>query len=103
MRELCQEAGLPFPEFTETSNAFIVTFRTSKLTEEYLEGLGLTPRQRAAVDYLRTYGQITTRAYVILTGVSARTATADLRNLVVKGVLMSVGKGRGLHYQLRNG
>ena len=103
MRELCQEAGLPLPEFTETSNAFIVTFRTSKLTEEYLEGLGLTPRQRAAVDYLRTHGQITTRAYVTLTSVSARTATADLRDLVVKGILTSVGKGRSLHYQLCNG
>jgi ATP-dependent DNA helicase RecG len=103
MRELCKEAGLPLPEFTETGNAFIVTFRTSKLTEEYLEGLRLTPRQRAAVGYLQTHGQITTRAYVTLTGVSTRTATADLRDLVVKGVLTSVGKGRNLHYQLHNG
>lgn len=103
MRELCQEAGLPFPEFTETSNAFIVTFRTSKLTQEYLEGLGLNPRQLAAVEYLRTHRQITTREYVTLTSISARTATTDLQDLVVKGLLTPVGKGRGLHYQLQNG
>jgi ATP-dependent DNA helicase RecG len=103
MRELCQEAGLPLPEFIEINNAFTVTFRTSKLTEEYLAGLGLHHRQRAAVDYLRTHGQITKRAYVTLTGVSARTATADLHDLVSKGVLTPVGKGRSFYYQLQNG
>jgi ATP-dependent DNA helicase RecG len=103
MRELCQEAGLPFPEFTETSHAFIVTFRTSKLTREYLAGLGLNPRQLAAVEYLQTHGQITTREYVSLTGMSARTATGELQDLVAKGLLTPLGQGRSRRYQLHQG
>jgi len=95
-------AGLPLREFTETSHAFIVTFRTSKRTEEYLTALGITPRQRAAIAYLQTHGHITTREYVALTGMSARTATADLQDLVAKGLLTHVGKGGSLHYELQN-
>src|SRR5262249_9901202 len=102
MRELCQEAGLPLPEFTETSQAFVVTFRTSQLTEEYLTTLGITPRQRAAIAYLQAHGQITKREYLTLTGISARTATTDLQDLVAKGLLRPVGKGRGFHYTLQN-
>jgi ATP-dependent DNA helicase RecG len=102
MRELCQDAGLPLPEFTEISNAFLVTFRKSKLTRAYLAGLGLRARQLAAVDYLKAHGRITNREYATLTGVSARTATTDLQYLVAQGLLTPVGKGRSLHYQLQH-
>jgi ATP-dependent DNA helicase RecG len=82
MMEVCQAAGLPEPEFAEITGAFVVTFRKSKLTREYLEGLGLNERQIAAVEYVRRQGRITNREYVDLTKVSSRTATEELRDLV---------------------
>lgn len=100
MIQLCQEAGLPEPEFAEMSGAFVVTFRKSKLTKEYLEELGLSERQIAAVEYIRTHGRITNREYVDLTRVSSRTATDELRDLVSKGILTPEGKGRATHYRL---
>jgi ATP-dependent DNA helicase RecG len=94
MIAVCREACLPEPEFAEVSGAFVVTVRQSRLTQAYLEGLGLSPRQIAAVEYLRTRGRITNREYVKLTGVSARTPADELQTLVVKGVLAPVGAGR---------
>jgi ATP-dependent DNA helicase RecG len=101
MIAVCREAGLPEPEFAELSGAFVVTFRKSRLTREYLEGLGLSPRQIAAVEYLRTRGRITKREYVAVTGASARTAVDELRKLVDNGLLVPIGKGRALHYRLQ--
>ncbi|MGH8067568.1 MAG: ATP-binding protein [Candidatus Entotheonellia bacterium] len=100
MIAVCWEAGLPEPEFAELSGAFVVTFRQSRLTREYLEGLGLSPRQITAVEYLRTRGRITKREYVGLTGASAGTAVDELRKLVDKGLLIPSGKGRARHYRL---
>jgi ATP-dependent DNA helicase RecG len=102
MIAVCREAGLPEPEFAELGGAFVVTFRKSRLTKEYLEGLGLSPRQIAAVEYIRTRGRITNREYVKLTGVSARTAADELQALVVKGVLAPVGAGRAREYRLQS-
>jgi ATP-dependent DNA helicase RecG len=78
MIEACQAAGLPDPEFAELSGAFVVTFQKSKLTREYLEGLGLTERQVTAVEFVRQKGRITNHEYAQLVGVSERTATRDL-------------------------
>jgi ATP-dependent DNA helicase RecG len=101
MIEVCREAGLPEPEFAELSGAFVVTFRKSRLTKEYLEGLGLSPRQIVAVEYLRTRGRITKWEYVEVTGASARTAVDELRTLVDKGLLVPTGQGRVRHYRLQ--
>jgi len=101
MRELCQEAGLPVPEFAKTSGAFIVIFRKSKLTKESLEALRLNMRQIAAVEYTRAHGRITKGDYVQLTGTSARTATDELHEIVTKGILTPTGKGRARQYQLQ--
>lgn len=101
MIEQCREAGLPDPEFAEQSGAFVVTFRKSKLTRAYLEGLGLNERQIAAVEYVKAHGRITNREYVELTEVSRRTATAELGALVDEEVLAPAGEGRARHYLLR--
>lgn len=100
MIELCREWGLPEPEFTEMSGAFVVTFRKSKLTPAYLSGLGLNERQIAAVEYTKTHGRITNREYVELNHVSRPTATRDLTDLVTKGILQQRGKGRGSSFIL---
>jgi ATP-dependent DNA helicase RecG len=100
MIEVCREAGLPEPEFAELSGAFVVTFRKSKLTREYLTGLGLNERQLAAVEYVRAHGRITNREYVALTHVARPTATRDLAALVAKVVFQQHGRGRGSYFTL---
>jgi len=59
----CMAGGLPEPEFEITGTSMVLTFRKSKLTEDYLGNLGLNKRQMDAVKYLESYGQITTKEY----------------------------------------
>jgi len=71
-----------------------------RFTEEYLEKLGLTERQRRAVEYVRAKEKITNREYVDLTGVSRPTATRDLTELVKKGILKQHGHGKGSYFEM---
>lgn len=100
MIDLCRDAGLPDPEYEEISGAFVVRFRRSKLTREYLRELGLNDRQVAAVGYIRSRGTMTKREYVRLTHASARTATAELSQLTGTGILVREGSGRSTLYRL---
>lgn len=100
MIEACRAADFPEPEFAEMSGNFVVAFHKSRFTEDHLKQLGLTERQRRAVEYIKANGKITNREYVKLTGVSRRTATDELQDLVKKGIFTQVGKGAGSHYQL---
>ncbi|MBA7670997.1 hypothetical protein ES703_79146 [subsurface metagenome] len=49
----CIEWGLPEPDFEYTGTSLVVTFRKSKLTEEYLETLNLNERQMKALEFLK--------------------------------------------------
>lgn len=100
MMEACRTADFPEPEFAEMSGTFVVSFHKLRFTEEYLEKLGLTERQRRAVEYVRTKGRITNREYVELTEVSSRTATRDLVDLVRNEILRQHGKGKGSYFEL---
>jgi ATP-dependent DNA helicase RecG len=94
------KAGLPEPEFAEISGAFVVTFRQSRLTREYLAGLGHSTQQIAAVKYLQAHGRITNYKYAALTHVARPTATRDLTDLVAKGLVQQQGRGRGSYFTL---
>jgi len=98
MMEACREAGLPDPEFLERGGAFIVTFRSSRLSRDYLAALGLNERQIRAVEYLREHGQMTNADYVRLNNVSRRWATEELKALVEKGIFQHQGRGKGSVY-----
>jgi len=100
MIDACRAADFPEPEFDEMSGNFIVTFYKSRFTEDHLKQLGLTERQRRAVEYVKANGKITNRECVELTGVSSRTATRDLVDLVERGVLRQRGKGMGSRFEL---
>jgi len=100
MMEACQTADFPEPEFAEMSGSFVVTFHKLRFTEEYLEQLGFTERQRHAVEYVRAKGRITNREYVGLTGLSRPTATRDLTELVKKSILSQHGRGKGSYFEL---
>ncbi|HFC97471.1 MAG TPA: DeoR family transcriptional regulator [Thermosulfurimonas dismutans] len=61
-----------------------------------MQSLGLNERQIKAVLYVKERGRITNREYQELTGISKRTATRDLDELLEKGVFERLGAtGRG--------
>ena len=96
----CLDHGLPEPLFEERSGGLVVTLR-KEITEEFLREKGLNERQIRAVAYVREKGSISNREYQQLFGISKRTASSDLADLVKKGVLKRTGKGkRDLRYTL---
>jgi hypothetical protein len=61
----------------------------------------LNERQQKAVHHVKTTGKITNQELCELTEVVIRTASRDLEDLVLKGVLVKMGKTeRSTHYVL---
>lgn len=89
---------LPEPDFEDTKSSFIVTFRKSKLTDEYLNRLDLNERQRRAIEYIKRHGRITNREYQELCNVSKATATRELKILMQKTIIKQEGEGRNTFY-----
>lgn len=100
MINLCQDAGLPDPEFAEMSGAFVVIFRKAKSIKKSIEGLEVNERQRRAIEYAHQKGKITNQSYAELVGVSRRTATRDLVELVERGIFRQIGRGRGSYFEV---
>jgi len=102
---LCREQGLPEPEFHADALQFRVRFFKDLYTPERLRKMGLNERQIKAVLYVKEHGSISNREYQQLTGISKRTASDELSDLVEKGVLSKVGgqRGRGTLYRARIG
>ena len=97
-----REYNLPEPKFEEVFGGFQVTFYRDVYTEEHLRELGLNERQVKAVLYVKEKGSITNKEYQELFKVSRITATRDLSELVEKGILMRVGRGkRGIKYVIQ--
>ncbi len=97
---LCRESGLPLPEFSQRGNQFVVTLWREWLTEDTLNKLDLSDRQRKGVLHVKKTGKISNSEYQELVGVARKTATRDLDGLVEKGVFERVGVKRGAHYVL---
>jgi ATP-dependent DNA helicase RecG len=89
----CREWGIPEPLFEHISGAFVVTFRLPHASEE-LEKMGLNERQIQAMNYIIDKGSIGNKEYVSLNIISRKTATNDLKQLVLKGLLTRVGEGK---------
>jgi len=98
--------GLPRPHFEEVGSEFRVALMGPG--ERFMEEVaarpawaeGLNERQVEAVLYVGEHGRISNREYQDLYGVSRETAKRDLRDLVDRGLLTPVGRGRGLCYVL---
>ena len=73
-------------------------FRKYRVTDETLEGLNV--KQRKTVEYLLKHDKIT-KEYQEINNVSPATARRDLNQLVVKKVLINLGKKRTSYYQLQ--
>jgi predicted HTH transcriptional regulator len=100
MISLCRDAGLPEPDFEERSGSIVVTLWRDRLTNELFDALGLSDRQRKGIAHVRKSGRIVNSEYQELVGVTRKTATRDLDDLVEKGLLRLVGERRGAHYVL---
>lgn len=90
--------GLAEPTFEQRGGEFVVTLWRDWLTESLLDELGVTSRQRKALEYVRIQGGIRSAEYQGLTASSRQTASRDLEDLVQKKLLVRVGEGRGSHY-----
>ena len=108
MIDAMKEHGLEPPLFELKGDLLKVTLRGPgerfmELAEKaarsrYIQGLN--ERQLKAMEYLQTRQRLTRKGYCELTGISSRTAYRDLTDLVERGLLRSVGKGRSTHYIL---
>ena len=97
----CHDADLPEPDFEQRGPHFVVTLWRDWLTDAVIVELGISERQRQAVDYVKRHGQISSGEYQEEVGVEPRTATRDLADLVKIGVLVRHGQKRGAYYTLQ--
>ena len=89
------------PDFQQREGSFVVTLWRDWLTDDVLSKLGISERQKQAVDYVKKNMRITNLEYQQLTDVARKTATRDLEDLVEKSILDLRGKKRGSHYVLK--
>ena len=73
----------------------------STITDEYLEKIGISERQRIAIKFIKQKGRIQRSEYVELCSCSAKTAYNDLQDLVNKDILIAHSKGKKTYYTLR--
>ena len=101
MIRLCQQAGLPEPEYRQDGGMFVQTLGRDWLTEALMDEMGLNERQRSGVVFVRQHGRITNREYQELTGATAQDRCPRLRWAYRERDFQKVGKtGRNAHYVL---
>ncbi|WP_337287270.1 helix-turn-helix domain-containing protein [Candidatus Methylomirabilis sp.] len=96
----CLGHGLPEPEFESRPDRFRAIFRPRAITESTKTDAELNDRQRSALAYIQKHGHITRSRYEAELGVPMRTANRELKDLVVKGVVLRHGAGRSFRYVL---
>lgn len=100
MRAACHENGQPDPVIKEEGGLWVI-FQKDWLSEDYLQRLGLNPRQIQAILWLKTHEHLTNTQYQRLFRVSKRTASLDLSRLQEQGLVEQVGtRGKGTYYRL---
>lgn len=102
--ESCKEAGLPEPVLIEEQGGFLSKIFKDRFTGDQLKRLGLSERQVKAILYTKEYGEITNSKYQEIADVSKATATRDIKELEVNGLLKNIGtKGSSAIYRLAVG
>jgi ATP-dependent DNA helicase RecG len=100
MISLCRQAGLPDPDYELRQGSFVLTLWKDWLTVDVVENLKLNDRQKLAIPTIRQQGHVSNREYQVLTNATRPSAKRDLEDLVKKGVVVPIGKGRGAFYSL---
>ena len=98
----CRKANVPNPVFEQAGPSFRVTFWFDQWTDSRLAQLKLNERQRMAVRFLKENALITAAQYAEMGTVVKRTAIRDLRELVEKEVIETVGVGKSISYALKH-
>jgi len=97
----CKEWGLPEPEFQIKSGNIVVVFRKSKLTEEYLDRLDLSERDKEIIQILKEKKKIASSDLQKKYGVSRDTANRWLKKLIGLNLVERKGKGKSVYYVLK--
>jgi len=102
INELCEEWGIPKPEYELSEVETKVIFRSGgkaiAISEIEKTGVELSERQKAGLKIIFEKGKTTNADYAKMFGISRNTATNDLSDLVEKGLIKRVGRGRGSYY-----
>lgn len=97
----CLEAELPEPEIVEVDGGVQVTLFKNRYTKGILKKLGLSERQIKAVLFTLETGSITNSKYQEVADVSKATASRDIADLEIKGILINKGsKGQSAVYEV---
>ena len=100
MAKLCQAQGLPQPFYNIDGSDFWIEFR-DLFNENELKHKGLNERQIKAILYVKEKEKITNKEYMELNGISNRTATYELKELVEKyNLLKQSGSSINTYYEL---
>jgi ATP-dependent DNA helicase RecG len=102
MKNLCEEWGIPRPQYKITEMETKVVFESGGeaviVSEIEKLGIELNERQRKALEHSFSRGFLTRLDYMRLNGVSHKTAHKELADLMGKGLLVRKGKGRSVKY-----
>ncbi len=102
MQRLCRESENKEPHYElhplETKVIFDSPIQDITLLEIDDISEQLNDRQKDALFYVQTNKQIARKEYVEINNVSVRIAYEELRDMVDKGLLTVIGKGRGTKY-----
>lgn len=98
-----QDSGHPAPQFESEMWRFrLYFFRKPEIVIIKPPILELTERQQKVVEYIKQHGSITNTIFQDLAGISARTATRELKKLTDMGALIQEGTtGIGTNYRLK--
>lgn len=95
---------MPEPLIEEEQGGISITFLKDIYTEDFLQKQDLEKRQITVLLYIKEFGAVSNSQYQKLTGVSKRTATRDLQELLLKGFIQKEGiTGRGTVYGFPKG
>ena len=102
INELCEEWGIPRPEYDLSEIETKVIFRSGGkaivISEIEKLGVELNDRQRKGLKHAFMEGFINNQIYREINGVSDETSRRELSQLVEKGLLKIKGKGRSTKY-----
>jgi ATP-dependent DNA helicase RecG len=102
IKELCEEYGIPGPEYEisdiETKLVFKSGGKAVVISEIEKLGVELNERQSRALKYAFREGFITNKIYAEINEVSNKTASLELKTLVRKDLLGVEGRGRSTKY-----
>jgi ATP-dependent DNA helicase RecG len=100
-------AHLEPPQFKETRNSFIVTFKNHNFIDDEaiqwlnsISDISMNDRQVSALVYTRNNGRITNREYQELNSIDSVTATKELKYLLQNELIIQNGTRGGAYYTM---